>query len=214
MIRGLKYHGLRTEMKKLTEKIVNLVVCSKKFRLSIEETKNNYTKLITIPQENEEESLSPNLTQVEKFLILYQNEVPEVEEVDEEKVRKALEDLLKLEYAESGKQVKAIQMKIIRAIKYSTTINESDERDKIRYILTNSNGLVLNIQQTQKNIRTIVAGSNVPSEETSPEKVQSPEEEDSDENNDIENKEKSKEKGKNKMKYISCKHDGSDEKAE
>ena len=135
---------------------------------------------------------------------MYQNEVPEVEEVDEEKVRKALEDLLKLEYAESGKQVKAIQMKIIRAIKYSTTINESDERDRIRYILTSSNGLILNIQQTQKNIRTIVAGSNVTSEETSPEKVQSPEKEDSDENNDIENKEKSKEKGKNKMGYLSC----------
>ena len=134
MIRGLKYHGLRTEMKKLLEKIVNLVICSKKFRLSIEETRNNYTKLIILPQENEGRSLSPNLTQVEKFLILYQNEVPEVEEVDEEKVRKALEDLLKLEYAESGKQVKAIQMKIIRAIKYSTMINESDERDRIRYI--------------------------------------------------------------------------------
>src|SRR5947207_42823 len=49
-----------------------------------------------------------------------------------------------------------------------------------------------------------VAGSNVTSEETSPEKVQSPEKEDSDENNDIENKEKSKEKGKNKMGYLSC----------
>src|SRR5213079_2455352 len=95
-------------------------------------------------------------------------------------------------------------MKIIRAIKYSTTVNESDERDRIRYILTCSNGLILSIQQTQKNIRMIVAGSNVTSEETSPEKVQSPEKEDSDENNDIENKEKSKEKGKNKMGYLSC----------
>src|SRR5436190_2352939 len=204
MIRGLKYHGLRTEMKKLLEKIVNLVICSKKFRLSIEETRNNYTKLIILPQENEGRSLSPNLTQVEKFLILYQNEVPEVEEVDEEKVREALEDLLKLEYAESGKQVKAIQMKIIRAIKYSTRINKSDERDRIRYILTCSNGLILNVQQTQKNIRTIVAGSNVTSEETSPEKVQSPEKEDSDENEDTENKGKVKDKGKGKMKYLSC----------
>src|SRR5437773_11983524 len=95
-------------------------------------------------------------------------------------------------------------MKIIRAIKYSTTINESDERDRIRYILTSSNGLILNIQQTQKNIRTIVAGSNVTSEETSPEKVLSPEKEDSDDNKDTEKEEKAKDKGKGKMKYLSC----------
>src|SRR5436305_9849151 len=136
MIRGLRYHGLRTEMKKLTEKIVNLVVCSKKFRLSIEEMKNNYTKLITIPQENEERSVSPTLTQTEKFIILYRNEIPEIEEMNEEKVEQAL----KLEYAESGKQVKAAQMKIIRAINYGIMITEVDERDRIRYLLTCSNG--------------------------------------------------------------------------
>src|SRR5438045_3918186 len=162
---------MKKEKKKIKEKIIKLIIISKKIRISIEETKNNYTKLITIPQENEERALSTTLTQTEKFIILYRNEVPEIEEINEEKVEQALlEELLKLEYAESGKQVKAIQMKIIRAIKYSTTINESDERDRIRYILTSSNGLILNIQQTQKNIRTIVAGSNVTSEETSPEK--------------------------------------------
>jgi len=98
-------------MKKLVEKIINLVVCSKKFRLSIEETRNNYRKIITRPQEDEERSESPNLSLTEKFIILYRNEVPEIEEVDEEKVEKALEELLQLEYAESGKQVKAAQMK-------------------------------------------------------------------------------------------------------
>src|SRR6266536_1736893 len=202
IIRGLRYHGLRTEMKKLVEKIINLVVYSKKFRLSIEETRNNYMKIITRPQEDEVRSESPNLSTTEKFIILYRNEVPEIEEVDENKIEKALEKLLQLEYAESGKQVKTAQMKIIRAINYGITITEADERDRIRYLLTCSNGLALSIQQTLRNIRKIVAGSNVTSEETSPKKVQSPEKGDSDENNNTEKK--SKEKGKEKSKYLSC----------
>src|SRR5207247_2523056 len=84
----------------------------------------------TKPQENKERSLSPDLSSVEKFLILYQNIVPEIEEINEEKVKKALEELLQLEYTASGKQVKAAQMRIIRAIRYEPAIVESEERDK------------------------------------------------------------------------------------
>src|SRR5207245_965061 len=92
-------------------------------------------------------------------------------------------------------------MRIIRAIRYEPAIVESEERDRIRYILTCSNGLTLNIQQTQKNIRKYVAGSNVTtSEEISPEKVGSPEKKGSDEEDDNEGKkEEIKDKGKGKM---------------
>ena len=178
-----------------------MTVCSKKFTLSIEETQRNYNKVVTRPQENKERSSSLDLSSVEKFLILYQNETPEIEEVNEEKVKKALEELLQLEYTASGKQVKAAQMKIIRAIRYEPAIVESEERDRITFILTCSNGLKLNIQQTQKNIRKYVAGSNVlTSEGTSPEKVKSPEKKESDEEGDSEGKkEEIKDKGKGKI---------------
>src|SRR5207248_7618590 len=98
-------------------------------------------------------------------------------------------------------KVKAAQMIIIRAIRYEPAIVESEERDRIRYILTCSNGLTLNVQQTQKNIRKYVAGSNVTtSEETSPEKEKSPEKKESDEEDDSEGKEeKLKDKGKGKI---------------
>src|SRR6266542_2474304 len=169
---GLKFRRLIPYRDKIIGWMLDIIICSKKFTLSVEETRRNYTKIVTKPQENKERSLSPDLSSVEKFLILYQNIVPEIEEINEEKVKKALEELLQLEYTASGKQVKAAQMRIIRAIRYEPAIVESEERDRIRYILTCSNGLTLNIQQTQKNIRKYVAGSNVTtSEETSPEKV-------------------------------------------
>src|SRR6266487_3520539 len=60
----------------------------------------------------------------------------------------------------------------------------------------------MDLRLVHRNIRKIVAGSNVTSEETSPKKVQSPEKGDSDENNTTEKK--SKEKGKEKLKYLSC----------
>src|SRR6266487_5227729 len=101
---------------------MDILICSKKFTLSIEETQRNYTKVVTKSQENKERSLSPDLSPVEKFLILYQNEVPEIEEINQEKVKKALEDLLQLDYAGSGKQVKAAQMRIIKAIRYEPAI--------------------------------------------------------------------------------------------
>src|SRR6266498_3972809 len=173
---GLKFRRLIPYRDKIIGWMMDIIICSKKFTLSVEETRRNYTKIVTKPQENKERSLSPDLSLVEKFLILYQNIVPEIEEINEEKVKKALEELLQLEYTASGKQVKAAQMRIIRAIRYEPAIAESEERDRIRYILTCSNGLTLNIQQTQKNIRKYVAGSNVTtSEEVSPEKVGSPE---------------------------------------
>ena len=98
-------------------------------------------------------------------MILYQNIVPEIEEINEEEVKKALEELLQLEYTASEKQVKAAQIRIIKAIRYEPAIVETEEIDRIRYILTCSNGLTLNIQQTQKNIRKYVAGSNVTTSE-------------------------------------------------
>ena len=52
-------------------------------------------------------------------------------------------------------------MKIIRAINYGIIITEVDERDRIRYLLTCSNGLTFSVQQTLRNIRKIVAESNV-----------------------------------------------------
>src|SRR6266480_1550155 len=197
---GLKFRRLIPYRDKIIGWMMDIIICSKKFTLSVEETRRNYTKIVTKPQENKERSLSPDLSSVEKFLILYQNIVPEIEEINEEKVKKALEELLQLEYTASGKQVKAAQMRIIRAIRYEPAIVEAEERDRIRYILTCSNGLTLNIQQTQKNIRKYVAESNVTTEETSPEKVESPEKKGSDEEDDNEGKkEEIKDKGKGKI---------------
>src|SRR5207248_585717 len=198
---GLKFRRLIPYRDKIISWMLDIIICSKKFTLSVEETRRNYTKIVTKPQENKERSLSPDLSSVEKFLILYQNIVPEIEEINEEKVKKALEELLQLEYTASGKQVKTAQMRIIRAIRYEPAIVESEERDRIRYILTCSNGLTLNIQQTQKNIRKYVAGSNVTtSEETSPEKGKSPEKKGNDEEDDSKGKEeKLKDKGKGKI---------------
>src|SRR6266498_5369065 len=201
LVDGLKFRRLIPNRDRIIQWLIDILICSKKFTLSIEETQRNYTKVVTKSQENKERALLPDLSSVEKFLILYQNEVPEIEEINEEKVKKALEELLQLEYTASGKQVKAAQMRIIRAIRYEPAIVESEERDRIRYILTCSNGLTLNIQQTQKNIRKYVAGSNVTtSEETSPEKVKSPEKKESDEEDDSEEKkEEIKDKGKGKI---------------
>ena len=38
-------------------------------------------------------------------------------------------------------------MRIIKAIRYEPAIIESEERDRIRFILTCSNGLILNAQE-------------------------------------------------------------------
>src|SRR6266536_1893234 len=127
---GLKFRRLIPFRDKIIGWMLDIIICSKKFTLSVEETRRNYTKIVTKPQENKERSLSPDLSSVEKFLILYQNIVPEIEEINEEKVKKALEELLQLEYTASGKQVKAAQMRIIRAIRYEPAIVESEERDK------------------------------------------------------------------------------------
>src|SRR5205823_5775457 len=139
---GLKFRRLIPYRDKIIGWMMDIIICSKKFTLSIEETRRNYTK-----------------------------------------------------------KVKAAQMRIIRAIRYEPAIVESEERDRIRYILTCSNGLTLNIQQTQKNIRKYVAGSNVTtSEEASPEKGKSPEKKESDEEDDSEGKkEEIKDKGKGKI---------------
>src|SRR6266536_902854 len=201
LTKGLKFRKLIPNRDRIIKWMMEIIICSKKFTLSVEETQGNYAKIVTKPQENEERSLSPDLSPVEKFLILYQNIVPEIEEINEEEVKKALEELLQLEYTASGKQVKAAQIRIIKAIRYEPAIVETEEIDRIRYILTCSNGLTLNIQQTQKNIRKYVAGSNVTtSEETSPEKVGSPEKKGSDEEDDSEGKkEEIKDKGKGKI---------------
>src|SRR6266542_3717761 len=189
LTKGLKYRRLIPNKDRIINWMMDMIICSKKFTLSVKETQRNYNKIVTKPQENEERSLSPDLSPVEKFLILYQNIVPEIEEINEEEVKKALEELLQLEYTASGKQVKAAQIRIIKAIRYEPAIVETEEIDRIRYILTCSNGLTLNIQQTQKNIRKYVAGSNVTtSEEMSPEKVGSPEKKGSDEEDDSERK--------------------------
>src|SRR6266498_3011490 len=200
LTKGLKFRRLIPNRDRIINWMMDIIIYSKKFTLSVEETQRNYTKIVTKPQDNEERSLSPDLSSVEKFLILYQNIVPEIEEINEEKVKKALEELLQLEYTASGKQVKAAQTRIIKAIRYEPAIVETEEIDRIRYILTCSNGLTLNIQQTQKNIRKYVAGSNVTTEETSPEKVESPEKKESDEEDDSEGKkEEMKDKGKGKI---------------
>ena len=119
---GLKFRRLIPYRDKIIGWMMDIIICSKKFTLSVEETRRNYTKIVTKPQENKERSLSPDLSSVEKFLILYQNIVPEIEEINEEKVKKALEELLQLEYTASGKQVKAAQMRIIRAIDRSARV--------------------------------------------------------------------------------------------
>src|SRR5207244_863309 len=111
-----------------------------------------------------------------------------------------IKEIIKKEYKKSGKKVKATKIRIIKAIRYEPAIVETEEIDRIRYKLKCSNGLTLNIQQTQKNIRKYVAGSNVTTEEASPEKVESPEKKGSDEEDDSEGKEeKLKDKGKGKI---------------
>src|SRR5438094_623918 len=85
---GLKFRRLIPYRDKIIGWMMDIIICSKKFTLSVEETRRNYTKIVTKPQENKERSLSPDLSSVEKFLILYQNIVPEIEEINKEKVKK------------------------------------------------------------------------------------------------------------------------------
>src|SRR5438067_5185129 len=71
LTKGLKFRKLIPNRDRIIKWMMDIIICSKKFTLSEEETQRNYTKIVTKPQENEERSLSPDLSPVEKFLILY-----------------------------------------------------------------------------------------------------------------------------------------------
>src|SRR5438067_1640013 len=55
---GLKFRRLIPYRDKIIGWMMDIIICSKKFTLSVEETRRNYTKIVTKPQENKERSLS------------------------------------------------------------------------------------------------------------------------------------------------------------
>src|SRR5438445_758850 len=88
LTKGLKYRRLIPNRDRTIKWMMDMIICSKKFTLSEEDIQRNYAGIVTKPQEDEERSLSPDLSPVEGFLILYQNIVPEIEEINEEEVKK------------------------------------------------------------------------------------------------------------------------------
>ena len=188
MIRSMKYNGLRPGIQKTLLKIFELRICSKKFSLSIEETRRNMEW-----EEEIEELGSEELQPMEKFWIWYQEMIPEAMSYTEE-VEEAFNKLLTLEFTSRSNMVKGYLDRIVNNIHYDQhevrEINLEGINEEIITMISASEKFKLGLKEARKRYREITEGrSNVTtSNEVSPEKVESP---------------KKKDKGK-KEGYLSC----------